>query len=868
VLSILVGLRHWLLHINQTVASLGMRREAEFCKAEPTHATDAYSLAPVFPSPLAVQAADHLAATDLNDPQTQKALAAMSAAMLALFIFAARQRSLAGSRRRAFDSTSFDSGAIVSADTDTDTDADREESSRSPGGSSSSGGGAALAMAGASTARWADMSLEERQVEAARRITSAKRRIMQVKAGQDERAASDAESEAEEEKEAEAAVPASAAPAAPATAAPAAPSFPPAVGAVGAAAATDRVAQRQMQQAAEKAEKAAAAADREAQRQAAADLEAQRQAAAACEAQRQRQEAEAAVLVDSQVIAEGGSVGKLTTDAAAAQAVAAEAAAAQEKERLARLAGQLESRDKGAEQALTAAAAPAVEKSRLQKLAGLLWRRDKAATAAVAEDLAATREKERLAQLAGVLEGREETATQGMAEEAAAAAARAEEAAAAAEQERLGQLAGVLQARAETAAQGMADYSTLAAEKARLGQLAGVLEARDEAAESALVRVAGRPRGDTGEGYLETSKDPAAPSLVLFGFLAAAADALGPLLGRRSSTASPASTAGAIAPTDSLVPAAATARQQQQQRASQWDALSIFLAPAAPLLASIVGSKREVSKRNKYDMLLDVLAAAAAAPEVQVCCVISACLPAGLPAGCCLHLCPLPPLVLCSCFEGWLRWPLPAQPEAERCAEMWHCIRPSSPPPRASSFASLPPPPPSSPVQGNSRYDPVRSLLALAPPSGIPRYDFARSLLRGMAAADTAGGSTFDMAAGLLQVGCQHSGLPSTLQEAVSLFGCLVFCRPRTCSCLHRTLLLLRAGSSLKTGPAWAAAYQLLSAAAAAPHIACCAFTPGPGASCSSPLSCRACMTAAWCPQAPASTTLCGRCSRKQPCCR
>lgn len=578
--------------------------------------------------------------------------------MLALFIFAARQRSLAGSRRRAFDSGSFHSGAIISADTDTDTDADNEDSSRSPGGSSSSGGGAALAMAGASTARWADMSLEERQVEAARRITSAKRRIMQVKAGQDERAASDAESEAEEEKEAEVAAPASAAPAAPA--------FPPAVGA---AAATDLVAQRQMQQAAEKAEKAAAAADREAQRQAAADLEAQRQAAAACEAQRQRQEAEAAVLVDSQVIAEGGSVGKLTTDAAAAQAVAAEAAAAQEKERLARLAGQLESRDKGAEQALTAAAAPAVEKSRLQKLAGLLWRRDKAATAAVAEDLAATREKERLAQLAGVLEAREETATQGMAEEAAAAAARAEEAAVAAEQERLGQLAGVLQARAETAAQGMADDSTLAAEKARLGQLAGVLEARDEAAESAVVRVAGRPRGDTGEGYLETSKDPAAPSLVLFGFLAAAADALGPLLGRRSSTASPAPTAGAIAPTDSLVPAAATARQQQQQRASQWDALSIFLAPAAPLLASIVGSKREVSKRNKYDMLLDVLAAAAAAPEVQ----------------------------------------------------------------------------------GNSRYDPVRSLLALAPPSGVPRYDFARSLLRGMAAADTAGGSTFDMAAGLLQ---------------------------------------------------------------------------------------------------------------------
>lgn len=839
-----------------------MRREAEFCTAEPAHAIDAYSLAPVFPLPVpvAVQAADHLAATDLNDPQTQKALAAMSAAMLALFIFAARQRSLAGSRRRAFDSTSFDSGAIVSADTDTD--ADSEDSSRSPGGSSSSsGGGAALAMAGASTARWADMSLEERQVEAARRITSAKRRIMQVKAGQDERAASDAESEAEQEKEAEAAVPA--------TVVPAAPAFPPAVGA---AAATDLVAQRQMQQAAEKAEKAAAAADREAQRQAAADLEAQRQAAAACEAQRQRQEAEAAVLVDSQVIAEGGSVGKLTTDAAAAQAVAAEAAATQEKERLARLAGQLESRDKGAEQALTAAAAPAVEKSRLQKLAGLLWRRDKAATAAVAEDLAATREKERLAQLAGVLEAREETATQGMAEEAAAAAARAEEAAVAAEQERLGQLAGVLQARAETAAQGMPDDSTLAAEKARLGQLAGVLEARDEAAESAVVRVAGRPRGDTGEGYLETSRDPAAPSLVLFGFLAAAADALGPLLGRRSSTASPASTAGAIAPTDSLVPAAATARQQQQQRASQWDALSIFLAPAAPLLASIVGSKREVSKRNKYDMLLDVLAAAAAAPEVQVCCVIPACLLADWPA--CLQD------VVCICVL--------VRPLCSVSVSVWRggcdglCLPNQKSGAQTRSTASvhhhhLHVPPPllhSLPLFPLHLCRTTAGTIPYAPcwPWLPPAASLATTSLAACCAAwlqqtpQAAAHSTWQRVCSRWAAGIVGWHQPCRRPCPCLAAWCFAALAAPALAFIARCCCCMLAHHSRQDLPGQPRTNRFLQQLLLLTLVAVPSpLTPVPPVP---PLSCRACMTAAWCPQAPASTTPCGRCSRRQPCCR
>ncbi|PSC69647.1 hypothetical protein C2E20_6901 [Micractinium conductrix] len=56
-------------------------------------------------------------------------------------------------------------------------------------------------------------------------------------------------------------------------------------------------------------------------------------------------------------------------------------------------------------------------------------------------------------------------------------------------------------------------------------------------------------------------------------------------------------------------------------------------------------------------------------------------------------------------------------------------------------------------VQGDGRYDPLRSLLQMAPAKGLPRYNFARSVLRGLAAAEPDAGSRspFDMAAGLLQ---------------------------------------------------------------------------------------------------------------------
>ena len=40
----------------------------------------------------------------------------------------------------------------------------------------------------------------------------------------------------------------------------------------------------------------------------------------------------------------------------------------------------------------------------------------------------------------------------------------------------------------------------------------------------------------------------------------------------------------------------------------------------------------------------------------------------------------------------------------------------------------LPGLPPCLPLQ-HSRYDPVRSVLAATPASGVPRYDFARSLV-------------------------------------------------------------------------------------------------------------------------------------------
>lgn len=59
-------------------------------------------------------------------------------------------------------------------------------------------------------------------------------------------------------------------------------------------------------------------------------------------------------------------------------------------------------------------------------------------------------------------------------------------------------------------------------------------------------------------------------------------------------------------------------------------------------------------------------------------------------------------------------------------------------------------------AQADARYDPVRGLLALAPPRGPARYDFAASLLRGMVeegqqVQQGAGGGRFDMVWDLVQ---------------------------------------------------------------------------------------------------------------------
>lgn len=60
-----------------------------------------------------------------------------------------------------------------------------------------------------------------------------------------------------------------------------------------------------------------------------------------------------------------------------------------------------------------------------------------------------------------------------------------------------------------------------------------------------------------------------------------------------------------------------------RQAAQGWDPLSILLAPAAPLMVALAGARGHEAgaappPRNKYDMLLDVLGAAAAAPDAQV----------------------------------------------------------------------------------------------------------------------------------------------------------------------------------------------------------------------------------------------------------
>lgn len=75
---------------------------------------------------------------------------------------------------------------------------------------------------------------------------------------------------------------------------------------------------------------------------------------------------------------------------------------------------------------------------------------------------------------------------------------------------------------------------------------------------------------------------------------------------------------------------AAAQRDQQAQQApraqrkeKRWDALSLLLAPAAPLLAGLSAMHKgkegeSAGGSNKYDMLLDLLSSAAAAPDAQV----------------------------------------------------------------------------------------------------------------------------------------------------------------------------------------------------------------------------------------------------------
>ena len=65
------------------------------------------------------------------------------------------------------------------------------------------------------------------------------------------------------------------------------------------------------------------------------------------------------------------------------------------------------------------------------------------------------------------------------------------------------------------------------------------------------------------------------------------------------------------------------AKQAKRDSGKRWDALSLLLAPAAPLLAGLSAMRKkgkgdEAAAPNKYDMLLDLLSSAAAAPAAQV----------------------------------------------------------------------------------------------------------------------------------------------------------------------------------------------------------------------------------------------------------
>jgi hypothetical protein len=177
-------------------------------------------------------------------------------------------------------------------------------------------------------------------------------------------------------------------------------------------------------------------------------------------------------------------------------------------------------------------------------------------------------------------------------------------------------------------------------------------------------------------------------------------------------------------------PAAAAAGEPAQRRSRGWDPLSILLAPAAPLLAALGRAHSHrgggAPRHNKYDSLLELMAAAAAAPQAQV--WARAFLrrhgeggELGGGGGGFLGLQPI------AC------WPACA------CAQPCPC----------SAHTSLPCAPCA--ARQGCQFDDVRSLLAAAPASGPPRYDFARSLVRqqaGLGAGQHPGGRAASGGAG------------------------------------------------------------------------------------------------------------------------
>lgn len=76
------------------------------------------------------------------------------------------------------------------------------------------------------------------------------------------------------------------------------------------------------------------------------------------------------------------------------------------------------------------------------------------------------------------------------------------------------------------------------------------------------------------------------------------------------------------------------APRTQRAKGKRWDALSLLLAPAAPLLAGLSAMHKgkegeSAGGSNKYDMLLDLLSSAAAAPGAQVGVIVSYCVVGG-----------------------------------------------------------------------------------------------------------------------------------------------------------------------------------------------------------------------------------------------